>query len=149
MRALAILALTVGPALAGDVCHDIDANDAWQTVAFPSGLVQDIRNSGFWTVDADLTPAGTQGHGGMDAKSLTTDRPETRPLPSAQYGALLVRFQAGDTAQVMDWARFHGAVSQSGTFNMNIGEIAFRINEGDADLADNDGTMTVCFRYID
>ena len=148
MRGLALLALLSSPAFAADICHDIVAVEGWQAAAFPAGLVQDVRSSGFWSVDPAMAPAGTQGHGGMDAKALT-DRAETRPFPGAHYGALLVRFQAGGTAQVMDWARFHGAISQSGVFNMNVEEIAFRINEGDAVLADNEGALTVCFRYLD
>ncbi|MBT54294.1 MAG: hypothetical protein CMF72_12975 [Mameliella sp.] len=148
MRALALTALLASPALAADTCHDIDAAQGWQTAAFPAGLVQDVRSSGFWSVDPALTPAGTQGHGGPDATALAT-RSDSRPLPEARFGALLVRFEAADQVQVMDWARFHGATRQSGVFNMNVDAIAFRINEDDAALANNSGTMTVCFRYQD
>lgn len=146
MKALALTALLASPALAADVCHDIDAGAGWQSAEFPAGLVQDVRSSGFWSVDPALTPAGTQGH--SDATALAP-RSDPRPFADARIGALLVRFEAAGQAQVMDWTRFHAAISQSGVFNMNVDAIAFRINEGDADLADNSGTMTVCFRYQD
>ncbi|SNS88165.1 hypothetical protein [Antarctobacter heliothermus] len=148
MRALALTALLASPALAADVCHDINAGAGWQVMTVPAGQVQGVRSSGFWSVDPALTPAGTQGHGGPDATVLAT-RTDPRPFSDARFGALLVRFEAAGQAQVMDWTRFHGAVSQSGVFNMNVGQIAFRINEGDAELADNDGTLTVCFEYLD
>ncbi|WP_417207554.1 hypothetical protein [Antarctobacter sp.] len=148
MKALVLTALLASPALAGDVCHEIDAAQGWQAAAFPAGQVQEVRSNGFWSVAPALTPAGTQGHGGPDAKDLSA-RPETRPFPGAHYGALLVRFEAAGQAQVLDWARFHGAIRQSGVFNMNVDQIAFRINEGDGVLADNSGALTVCFHYID
>ncbi|WP_421906352.1 hypothetical protein [Mameliella sp.] len=149
MKPLALIAaLLAGPAWAGDVCHDIDATQGWQDAEFPAGLVQDVRSTGFWSVAPGLTPAGTSGHGELDAKALAA-RPEARPLVSALHGALLVRFEVAGTRQEMDWARFHGAIQQVGSFNMNVDSIAFRINEGDADLADNDGALTVCFRYSD
>ncbi|WP_323769644.1 hypothetical protein [Antarctobacter sp.] len=52
-------------------------------------------------------------------------------------------------ALVLDWARCHGAIRQSGVFNRNLGQIAFCINEDVADLEDKSGTMTACFRYQD
>ncbi|MBV6634502.1 MAG: hypothetical protein KI788_01185 [Mameliella sp.] len=149
MKRLALIAaLLAGPAWAGDVCHDIDARLGWQDADFPAGLVQDVRSTGFWSVEPGLTPAGTQGHGGPEAKALAT-RPEARPRVSASHGALLVRFEVAGAAQEMEWTRFYGAIQQAGAFNMNVDSIAFRINEDDADLADNDGALTVCFRYID
>ncbi|MBV7394428.1 hypothetical protein [Mameliella sediminis] len=149
MRGLAAVACVIAaPAFAADVCHDIDATQGWQAADFPNGLVQDVRSSGFWSVAPGLTPAGTQGHGGQDAKSLDA-RAESRPNASAHYGALLVRFEVAGAVQKMEWSRFHGAITQAGVFNMNIGRIEFRINEADADLSDNDGVLTVCFRYAD
>lgn len=147
-RLALIAALFAGPAWAGDICHDIDASLGWQVADFPLGRVQDVRSTGFWSVEPGLTPAGTQGHGGPEAKALAA-RPEARPLRSARHGALLVRFELAGAAQEMDWARFYGAIQQAGTFNMNLDSIAFRINEGDAELADNEGALTICFRYID
>ncbi|SMX40687.1 hypothetical protein [Maliponia aquimaris] len=142
------LVLIAPPAFAADVCHQIDARAGWQVAEFPPGLVQDIRSTGFWSVQPGLDPAGTQGHGGLDGKGLE-DRRESRPHLEAFYGALLVRFEVAGAARTMDWARFHGAIRQAGTFNMNLGRIEFRINEGDAVLDDNTGVLTVCFRYAD
>lgn len=136
------------PALAGDVCHEIDSQAGWQTAVFPPGLVQEVRSTGFWSIAPGLDPAGTQGHGGMNGKQLQ-DGPETRPHVEALHGALLLRFEIAGTTRTMDWARFHGAISQAGAFNMNLGKIEFRINEGDAALDDNSGALTVCFRYAD
>ncbi|MGP6087087.1 hypothetical protein [Antarctobacter jejuensis] len=145
-RALCLTAFLASPALAGDVCHDIDARQGWQAADFPAGLVQGVHATGFWSVAPDLVPAGTNGHGGMDGKMLET-RAEARQLVSARYGALLVRFDVQGAAQTMDWARFHSAIDMAGTFNMNLDVIEFRINEGNADLTDNSGALSVCFRY--
>lgn len=148
LRAILLALLTATPVLADDVCHDIDSRSGWQAADFPTGLVQGIRSSGFWSVEPGLIAAGTQGHGGMDGKQLEA-RPESRPNPGASYGALLVRFEVQGTEQTMDWARFHGAIEMAGAFNMNLDVIEFRINEGDAHLSDNDGVLKVCFRYLD
>jgi hypothetical protein len=148
LRALILTVLSTSPAVAGDVCHDVLATQGWQVAEFPSGMVQDVRSSGFWSVAPGLGKAGTQGHGPLDAKDLAA-RPESRVETRAQHGALLVRFEAGGTLRVMPWGQFHGAIQQAGAFNMNIGQIEFRINEDDRQIADNAGRLTVCFRYLD
>lgn len=150
--ALAVM-IAASPIAAADLCHQIEATEGWQTQAFPNGLVQDVRSSGFWSIAPNLAEAGTQGHGGLghgglDAKTLEA-RPENRPVVAAGHGALLVRFEIAGQMRVMPWAQFHGAIQQSGVFNMNLAEIAFRINEADDDLADNSGALTLCFRYVD
>lgn len=142
--ALTLVLVAATPAMAADICHQIDARSGWQAAGFPPGLVQEVRSSGFWSVAPGLDPAGTQGHGDADEIALAA------PLfPDARHGALLVRFEIAGAARTMDWARFHGAITQAGAFNMNLGQIEFRINEGDGLLADNDGALTVCFRYED
>ena len=147
-RAALLAMLAATPALAADVCHEIDASEGWQSAVFPAGLEQDVRSSGFWSVEPGLDPAGTQGHGGTGGETLT-DRPDTRPHPGSLHGALLVRFEIAGALQMMDWARFHEAIGQAGAFNMNLDLIEFRINEDDATLGDNEGALTVCFRYAD
>ncbi len=148
LRVAIISLLSLSPAMASDVCHDIDSTEGWQKMVFPDGPVEDIRSTGFWSVEPGLTPAGTQGHGAVDAKALEA-RAETRPDIAAAYGALLVRFDVADTTLVMPWTKFHGAIQQAGTFNMDVGQIHFRINEGDMSLSDNSGLLTICFRYGD
>ena len=150
--ALAVM-IAASPVAAADLCHQIESTEGWQTQAFPHGRVQDVRSSGFWSIALNLAEAGTQGHGGLghgglDAKTLEA-RPENRPVVAAGHGALLVQFEIAGQMRVMPWAQFHGAIQQSGVFNMNLAEIAFRINEADDDLADNSGALTLCFRYVD
>lgn len=149
MRLLTLLACLASPVLAEDICQDVDARSGWQVMPLRSGVVQSLHTTGFWTTEAGtLGHVGTNGHTDPETRGQLDAAP-SRPVSDAARGALLVRFKVGDAVQSMSWARLVAYTQASGAFNMDIGQMEFRINEHDDHLADNEGQIEVCLRYAE
>lgn len=140
---IGLLFSVAGVAQAQDGCVTVDATRGWQLARFANPPVVVTNIYGSWTVDRALATAGWGGHQGTDAARL-------EPFSSYKYdqdhafGHLLVRAENGDRT-------FPVRLAQGGSTGtvISVEWAELRINDSDATLVDNAGSLNVCFERYD
>lgn len=125
-----------------DPCVDIHASSGWHQVDFGGVSMQVGGIYGSWTVDPALDHTDWRGHQGSDAQRLA-------PHSAFKYdeafasGALLIRARGGERNYAVRPSR-----AGSGRTIIHVEVAELRINDSDASLGDNEGSLQVCFEEV-
>lgn len=131
---LALAAALAAPAAAQSECTRVDSRQGWQSLSFAGQPGMEVRSiRGGWTVDAlNYPPVGAEGHLGSAAERLAPFG-KYKAVVGAPFGVLLARSPGGSIYIVREGWRVPD-------WNLQL-----RINDSDATLGDNQGSLSVCF----
>lgn len=130
---LVVAAATSLPVNAKDstACYSVDAKRGWQYLQLSGTFSRVTRIRGSWTVDViNQERVGAEGYGAVLEEYNGSQYDPTLPL-----GALLI----GNPGEPYSWLYEPQQLSQP------VENVALRINDDDLALADNFGSIQVCF----
>lgn len=122
------------------ICAEIRADTGWQRMDIPEGIVNDIHVHGMWMSGSDM--------GGVSGMISGSGQPH---LSGITFGSLLVAPEAvieDDTTQAYPFMTVFKGFLKKGEAMSRAETVAMRINEQDAGLADNAGSLEICFGFV-
>ena len=118
-------------------CYEVDSRKGWQSFTLQGQFTRVVSISGSWSVDdKNYMRIGAEGHSGEAAKRLEPYN-QYKYTQNYEFGVLLVGIPRGwvTGVPIPNWP-LPEAVSQT---------VMLRINDADNALADNAGSLLVCF----